>query len=394
MQSMLAVIDRFSLAHDPVFHRLQQRLGWLGERANSAKRRAVLLVGLAWGVPLLLTLFDGRAWGAAETSPFLLDWIAWAQYAVGIGVLTMMVRVVDGQLRRHLRQFVRAPLLAPAAMIPAAAAVERALARAQSPYAAAVCAVLACVASVAGGWLLQLRTRDTWMLVETTAEPTLSIAGWWCILISGPIFWFLLLRWLWRHAAWALLLHDLARLELRLVVSHPDGVGGVGFVGQYPNAFATLVFAMTALLAAVIARGFQADVLTLAVYGQIMAGWLTLMISLFALPLAAFAWPLRRLKQETLLAASARATRHFRAAERATLGGNVVAAADASETTIAEVANPQAHYTAALKLGMLPFDRTAIVPLGAAALLPLVAAGATRLPFQELWTIARKLLLL
>jgi hypothetical protein len=41
------------------------------------------------------------------------------------------------------------------------------------------------------------------------------------------LFWFLLLRWLWRHAVWGLLLRDLARLELRLVATHPDGAGGL-----------------------------------------------------------------------------------------------------------------------------------------------------------------------
>ena len=74
-QPMQAVIDRFSLAHDPVLDRLQARLGWLGGQARTAGRRAALLVALTWGVPLLLTALDGRAWGP---NAFLRDWIAWA----------------------------------------------------------------------------------------------------------------------------------------------------------------------------------------------------------------------------------------------------------------------------------------------------------------------------
>ncbi len=189
-------------------------------------------------------------------------------------------------------------------------------------------------------------------------------------------------------------MRDLARLDLRLTVTHPDGVGGLGFVGQYPNAFAALVCAMTVSVAAIIARGFAEDVLTLATYSKIMGGWLTLVVVLFALPLAAFGPTLRRLKQATMLAASAQAMRHFHAAERSALESNVAAPEDASAAATAEVPNPQAIYAAALKLGTIPYDRTAIVPLGAAALLPLVAAGATNLPFQELWRAARRLLLL
>lgn len=390
---MQQVIERFSLAHAPVFDRLQERLGWLGEQARTARRRAVLLVVLAWAVPFVLTALAGTAWGPAVANPFLRDWLVWAQYVVGVAVLVGMVRLVDERLRLHLRHFVDAPLLAPSAIVPAAAAVERSLRRAQSPLAAAICAVLAIAASVLSTWLVVLRDRDSWMLA-TVGEPTLSVAAWWCLLVSGPLFWFLLFRWLWRHAAWGLLLWDIARLDLRLTVTHPDGVAGLGFVGQYPNAFAALVFAMTASLAAVIARGFAEDVLTLTAYSQIMGGWLTLVVILFALPLAAFAPRLMALKQATMLAASAQATRHFRAAERAALGRNVVAAEDASEAGVAETPNPQAIYTAAVKLGTIPYARTAIVPLGAAALLPLVAAGATNLPFQELWRTARRLLLL
>lgn len=42
------------------------------------------------------------------------------------------------------------------------------------------------------------------------------------------------LRWLWRFVVWGLLLRDLARLDLQLAVTHPDRVGGPGFISQYP----------------------------------------------------------------------------------------------------------------------------------------------------------------
>ena len=51
-------------------------------------------------------------------------------------------------------------------------------------------------------------------------------------------------------------------------------------------------------------------------------------------------------------------------------------------------------YAAAKKLSTLLISRTAILPVAAAALLPLVAAGATRLPVKELLKVAKRLLLL
>lgn len=51
-------------------------------------------------------------------------------------------------------------------------------------------------------------------------------------------------------------------------------------------------------------RGFHEDVLTVALDSHVMAGWLAVVVALFDLPLAAFAAPSRRLKQATLGAAA------------------------------------------------------------------------------------------
>ena len=52
------------------------------------------------------------------------------------------------------------------------------------------------------------------------------------------------------------------------------------------------------------------------------------------------------------------------------------------------------QFEATRKMSTLLIDRSALVPVGAAALLPLVAAGATQMPYKELLGILKKLLLL
>jgi hypothetical protein len=136
-------LDRFLIAHGGPFYHLQQRLGLLHERALNAGRRAALLVGIAWGVPLVLSAFSGHAVGAAATRPFLLDLGAWARFFIAIGIFVLMERMVEERLRVHLRQFTRAPLLAPASMPAAAEAVVRALRRRDAPFGELVCLALA-----------------------------------------------------------------------------------------------------------------------------------------------------------------------------------------------------------------------------------------------------------
>jgi hypothetical protein len=209
-----------------------------------------------------------------------------------------------------------------------------------------------------------------------------------------PLFWFLLLRWLWRHLVWGLLLREIAGLELRLVATHPDGAGGLAFIGQYPNVFAAFVFALGCVLGAAIAHTILRGGITTAAYGQLMGAWLVVVMIVFGAPLLAFAKPLRQLKEATLLAASAAATRRERAAERELLGRNMSAASDADAAPASELPDAAKLHAAAGKLSTFLVSRAAIVPVAGAALLPLVAAGATQLPFKELLKIARGLLLL
>ena len=391
---LAASVERFDLAAGGPFNALERRLGLLRETAAAAPRRALILVGLTFGVPLALSLAAGHAWGPLALRPLLLDWGAWARFVLSVAVFVLMERMVEERLKVQLRQFAATPLLAPSALAAAAGSVDRALRRRDLSLAEFVCIVLAYVLTLAGTWLLLGGQTDSWLVQGAPEAARLTAAGWWTVLVSSPLFWFLLLRWLWRHLVWALLLRELSKLELRLVVTHPDGLGGLAFIGQYPNAFAALVFAMSCVLAAAIAKAFQHDALELDSYGYVMGAWLIVVLLLFGVPLLTFTPPLGRLKQQALLASSAAATRHFRAAERATLGSNLAAATDADAVAVAEIPNPTPTYTAAKKLGTMAFSREALLPVAGAALLPLVLAGATRLPFADLWKIAKKLLLL
>src|SRR5690606_1752600 len=79
-------IREFLLAHGGPFYELQRRLGLLRENALRAVPRALLFVGLAWGVPLIISLAQGGAIGPAEARPFLLDPGVWARFFIAIGL--------------------------------------------------------------------------------------------------------------------------------------------------------------------------------------------------------------------------------------------------------------------------------------------------------------------
>jgi hypothetical protein len=387
-------IDGFGVTGDAALEPLAARLGALDRLAGSAPRRAALLVALSWGGALGLAALEGAAWGPAEARPYLRDLGAFSRFALAVAVLATMDARVDVQLRAHLRRLTDAPLLAPAAVPAAAAAIVRGVDRARSAVAAGVCAVLAVLLAVSSAVATLGRGEASWAVSVSPDGPSLTAAGWWAACVATPVVAFLLVRWLWRHLVWALLLRALARLELRLVATHPDGVGGLGFIGRYPNVFSALVFAMSLMLAAAVLRAMTQEAISVEAYGWIMTAWLAVVVGLFAAPLAAFAAPLRRLKEATRDAAAAHATEHFRAGERDLLGVNIAVDDTVEADGKKAPQDPSKLYVAAGKLGTLPFSRAAILPLAVAALAPLLAAGATQLPLRELWRVARRLLVL
>ena len=89
----------------------------------------------------------------------------------------------------------------------------------------------------------------TWYATPTGDGTRLTLAGVWYGYVSLPLFQFLLCRWYFRIFIWSRLLWQVSRIELNLVPTHPDRVGGLGFLAATTYAFIPLLMAHGALLA-------------------------------------------------------------------------------------------------------------------------------------------------
>jgi hypothetical protein len=387
-------IGEFLASHGGPFFELQRRVGVLEEDALHAGRRAAIFVALAWGVPLLLSIVQGRAFEPRDNHAYLLDFGAWARFFIATGLFLMAEQQVEYGLHGKLGQFVSAPILAPESFKGAAAAVVKALRLRNSWVAELICLGLA----IAGAcvWLEHLMNEDAsgWAVQVGDDGARLTLAGWWTVIVSMPIFYFLLMRGLWRYLVWAMLLWRLASLKLRLVASHPDGKGGLAFLAEYPNAYSMFVFGLSAAMAITVVRHVFDSNISSVTFGYIIGGWLAIVFAVFAFPLLAFSKPLSELKERSLQILAARATLAHRAAERALLGRNVVANDAAEADPEHPVPDPSAQYAVSKKLSVFLLSRSAIAPLAAAALVPFAIAGATKLPYKEVFGLVKKLLVL
>jgi hypothetical protein len=79
----------------------------------------------------------------------------------------------------------------------------------------------------------------------------LTMAGMWSRFVALPAFRFAWLGWCWRMAVWYYVLARISMLNLKLVPTHPDCRGGLGFLSSGHNNFAILAFAISCQVSAV-----------------------------------------------------------------------------------------------------------------------------------------------
>src|SRR5262249_33804711 len=78
----------------------------------------------------------------------------------------------------------------------------------------------------------------------------LTADGWWYAIVGLSLVLFLRVRGLLRGAGLAAFLRSVSRMRLALSAGHPDRAGGLGFLCWGQGAFAPIVFALSAVLAA------------------------------------------------------------------------------------------------------------------------------------------------
>ena len=238
----------------PVFQ-LFRKLRLTGDALELANRRILVLAGVAWLPLLLLALLEGDLFGSAAAAPFLYDIEAHARFLVFIPLLVSAELGVHTRVRLVARQFLERELV-PAedrARFDAVLASTYRL-RNSVPIELGLVALVYTV-GVAFVWR-QFTALDapSWYAVPGPTGYHLSLAGYWYALVSVPLAQFLLLRWYFRILLWARFLRLVSGIDLRLVPTHPDRVGGLGFLSLSTFAFTPLAVAHGALVSAWIAN--------------------------------------------------------------------------------------------------------------------------------------------
>jgi hypothetical protein len=160
------------------FYELEKRLRLVRKDWENSLQRAIIFVGLCWGGPLLLSLYEGKAWGFFADKPYLMHLTAWARFFVAVGIFVSMEPIAGRRLAAVLHRLIKSELLAPGAIEGAAKAVTRARNRSGAFSAEFICLVVASIFSVLSGFNAYHANSKSWIMHQGADGTRLSLAAW------------------------------------------------------------------------------------------------------------------------------------------------------------------------------------------------------------------------
>jgi hypothetical protein len=318
--------------------------------------------------------------------PFFLDVDTQVRLLIALPLLLAAEPVVHWQLSMQARQFVERGIVAGEERERFDAIVEDVM-RLRNSIAVELALVVCALGVGYWIWRQEFASRaGTWyMTVEVLGEESLTPAGAWYAFISLGLLRFLLFRWYFRIALWYLFLWRVARLKLRLNALHPDGAGGIGFLGASVSALITLLVAQSAIVAGAIAGQILHEGATLQAFRLEIAVVVVLLLALGLVPLLFFVAPLAAAGIQGRREAGLFATRYVEQFRAKWLGAALPTDERLVGTSdIQSLADLGTAYDRVQKMRVLPLDLRAIVRVGAVIALPFAPLVLTVIPVNEL----------
>jgi len=228
----------FSLVLGGPLFQLLRRAHLSDDALRLMRRRVIVIAAICWLPLLVLTALGGQLLGGAATVPFLLDVEVHVRFLVAVPLLIVAEMVVHRRMRNVVTLFLERHLIPESGMPRFDAAIAAASRLRNSALAEVLLLALVYALGILIVWR-QYTALDTatWYAIPSPDGPQLSPAGVWFGYVSLPIFQFLLIRWYFRIFVWARFLWQVSRIELRLVPTHPDRAGGLGFLSGMVYAF-------------------------------------------------------------------------------------------------------------------------------------------------------------
>ena len=373
----------FSLVLGGPVYQLFLRARLSGPALELMKRRILFITALAWLPLLFLSIIGGHPLESVDL-PFLHDIETHARFLIAIPMFVVAEMVAHDRTRTMVKLFVERGVVIPEE-IPKFYGVLQSALRVRNSVPLEVGLIVLVYTLGHWFWLHVVAVGTTsWYGVIEGANRHLTLPGYWYSFVSIPIFQFMLIRWVMRVLLWFWILWRISRLNLHLVPTHPDGTGGIGFVGGSTRAFGPLLFAQGAVLAGILAGQILYEGHKLYEFRWTIAGDVAFFILLVFGPLIVFSGHLARCKRIGLREYGTLATSYVTEFDEKWLrhdanGETLLGAADIQ--SLADLAN---GYSIVRQMRPVPFGFDEVKAMVVVAVAPMLPLLLTIMPLEDL----------
>ncbi|MGC2269540.1 MAG: hypothetical protein WA608_22330, partial [Candidatus Acidiferrales bacterium] len=341
---------------------------------------------VAWLPLLMFSALEGVLVSKVKI-PFLYDPAAYVRFLLAVPLLIVAETVIGSRIAEAASQFMSSGLIRERDYAGFDAAMANSVRLRNSNLAEVIILGITYLGAFEA---LQLFSTNvsTWNSRGAESVHRFTLPGYWYVLISIPIFQFLVLRWLWRAYIWYRFLWRVSKLDLQLVPTHPDQAGGLGFLGETQRQFAIVIFSYAATGSAVFSREILFEKIPIDTFKVPIAAFVVVVLALFLGPLFMFAPALLRTRRTALREYGTLGCNLGRLYHRKWMTGSNLAAE--SLLTVPDnnsLANYSRDYELVDRMRAFPFEpRTAIV-LVLASLIPMAPLVATVMPVGEIFKL-------
>jgi len=292
----LADVPAFDLFKEGWFLGLEGALGLLRFDRLALWRKTALFLLVVWA-PLVLTAGTQTfLQGQTRSALFFKDSSVYARFLICLPILFYAQNKISHRLRWVVEHFVRAELVTEDEREQFIGNVNSAMRLRYSPVSDWLIFAAACAYSAATLFVALRGPSPSWQSLGPAGHRTLSLAGWWLIVVSQPIYAFVVLRLVYRMGLWWRFLWQTAQLHLQLDAAHPDLAGGLGFLGQTLHFFKEAAFALSASVAGGLAQIVLTSNAAVSSFKVEIFATVVILVALFAGPLTFFYRQLRKVR--------------------------------------------------------------------------------------------------
>lgn len=374
-------LARGAFLRDDLLIRLQRRVGLAPADGLGVARRAVFWALLGWLPIALWALANGRAF-AEDGESLLAHYGVNVRLLVAVPLMIVAEGVLLGTVLRLARYGVDAGVLGGDRTT--LARIGTGLVRLRDgaqPWVVGGGAVIGWLAAT-GQFTGPIEGAHA---LDWTGDAGATSAGaLWYLWVARPIFFACCAVWLWRAVLLGIALHRLAPVGLRLVPTHPDRVGGLGFLDALPRAFGLVAFAISAVVGAGWAHAIAHHGADVGDYRVQMVVTVLVCTVVFIAPMMVLALPMARARKDALLDYGALVARYGDTLHRRWIGGERIEDPLLDAPEIGPAADAAVLYESVSRMLPVPLRPAAIAAVAVPAALPMVAVLAIQIPVADL----------